>query len=71
MIYKKNNIIFLILILLLALSFNLCSKEKEINYRIEKGLLNLEQIDLSNRNILLNGEWEFYYNQLLSLRISK
>ncbi|MCX7811141.1 MAG: hypothetical protein N2247_09535 [Leptospiraceae bacterium] len=66
MIYKKNNIIFLILILLLALSFNLCSKEKEINYRIEKGLLDLEQIDLYNRNILLNGEWEFYYNQLLS-----
>ena len=36
MIYKNNNIIFLVLILLL--SFNLCSKEKEINYRIEKGL---------------------------------
>jgi len=64
MIYKINKIFFFVLILL-VLTFNNCFKEIETNYKIEKGILDLKNIDISNRNILLNGEWEFYYNQLL------
>ncbi|OYT16451.1 MAG: ATPase [Bacteroidetes bacterium 4572_77] len=39
-------------------------KEKE--YKIEKGILDLRQWDpLNKENIILTGEWEFYWMQLL------
>ena len=66
MIYKINKIISFVIIFLLVVNFNHCFKEIEINYKIEKGILDLKSIDISNRNILLNGEWEFYYNQLIN-----
>ncbi len=59
---KYLNIIFIVGILI----FNSCEKEK-IAVTAEKGYLNLQNYNFfENGTVKLDGEWEFYWNKLLS-----
>lgn len=51
--------IFLILLIIFRLGFDGNSQT------VEDGLLDLRKMDLDKKRILLDGEWEFYWNELI------
>lgn len=60
--YKKLTFIPIIIFLLIG-----CSKNQIEIIKGEKGIFNLCQWDFNkNGNVKLDGEWEFYWNQLLT-----
>ena len=59
---------FRIVTLLLLLTVFLCgcsTQYSQFPSRAQSGLLDLEQYQLTDRIVPLDGEWEFYWNQLL------
>ena len=63
----RLNYRWLPFVLGLMLLFSGCSEDASSNSpEVHKGLLNLQQRDIDSGNITLNGEWEFYWQKLLS-----
>lgn len=63
--YKKFLLVLIGIILVLSVFFHVNKTNSNIN--IQKGNLTLsENTDLSKSNVTLNGQWDFYYNELLS-----
>lgn len=54
-----KQLTFVILSILLALSWNVQGQQAI------KGVIDLSDIDIRNKSIPLNGEWEFYWNELI------
>jgi signal transduction histidine kinase/CheY-like chemotaxis protein len=46
--------------------FIICSLKIAAQSNAEKGIIDLRQTDLSNKTITLSGEWQFYWQQLLT-----
>lgn len=61
----KRGILFPIIIIMLFLLGGCSSQPTEIEKKAEHGLLDLTQFNLKNEIIPLDGEWAFYWNQLL------
>ncbi|MCB1175951.1 MAG: SpoIIE family protein phosphatase [Leptospiraceae bacterium] len=56
---------FLKILIILIIFFG-CFNKNELNPKVEKGKISLENIHWDNSNVIkLNGEWEFYPNQLI------
>lgn len=64
---KFENKYILVLLLLTATVLFSCNKKNAHEYpKVENAVINLENFDLESGNVLkLDGQWEFYYNQLL------
>lgn len=61
----KPKLLFPIIIIMLFLLGGCSSQPTEIEKKAEHGLLDLTQFNLKNEIIPLDGEWAFYWNQLL------
>jgi len=63
---RKLRIIIMLMIVLIILGG--CSDQKPTTTKenADKGMMNLAQLDLENEVVCLDGQWEFYWNQLLA-----
>jgi adenylate cyclase len=60
---KKNNFLLLIFI---AISFLGCNTIDTVNKNVNQGVLDISDWNFKQNGIItLNGQWEFYWNQLL------
>lgn len=65
--YRKFILILTGIILLLSVFFHINKQNTDTVLNIENGEAALSgTIDLSKNNVSLNGNWDFYYNELLS-----
>ncbi|WP_294393122.1 diguanylate cyclase [uncultured Clostridium sp.] len=65
--YRKFILILTGIILLLSVFFHINKQNTDTVLNIENGEAALsDTIDLSKNNVSLNGNWDFYYNELLS-----
>ncbi|KNZ41610.1 sensor domain-containing diguanylate cyclase [Acetobacterium bakii] len=62
---RKRTILFIIIILMLPFWGGCSDQRSELQEEAKNGLLNLGQDNLKNDVISLDGEWKFYWNQLL------
>lgn len=62
---NKSKALFFVCILLLIL--NACTHPHKYTFTVEKGNINLQNWDFeSNPEVTLDGDWEFYWNELLN-----
>lgn len=61
----KRSIVLSIIFLMLFLLGGCSAQPTEIEKKAENGRLDLTQYDLNNQIIALDGDWAFYWNQLL------
>ncbi|WP_294404122.1 diguanylate cyclase [uncultured Clostridium sp.] len=65
--YRKFLLILIGIILILSVFFHINKQNTDTVLNIENGEAELsDTIDLSKNNVSLNGNWDFYYNELLS-----
>ena len=63
--YRKFILILTGIILLLSVFFHINKQNTDTVLNIENGEAALSgTIDLSKNNVSLNGNWDFYYNEL-------
>ncbi|WP_186843658.1 diguanylate cyclase [Acetobacterium tundrae] len=62
---RQHKILLLIIILMMPFWGGCSNQISTPHQEAEKGLLDFSQVSLENKVIPLDGEWEFYWNQLL------
>ena len=55
----------LVILLVISISLNSCNSDNDKPYAVN-GVLNLTDYQINETVIKLDGEWEFFWNQLIS-----
>ncbi len=67
MIYKYKLHIIIVIILVLFILGGCSDQRTEIKPKAESGVIDLTRVQLGNNVVGLDGQWEFFWNQLLTL----
>lgn len=62
----KEKLFFAVLITACCLIYVSCRNISTDLNVAKKGVIDLRQVNLAESSVMLNGDWEFYYNRLLS-----
>ena len=63
--YNRKLLLFIIILIALQVLGGCSSQLFDSNPRAEEGIIDLTQLQFENDVVQLDGEWEFYLNQLL------
>ena len=63
--YNRKLLLFIIILIALPILGGCSSQLSDSNPKAEVGIIDLTQLQFENDVVQLDGEWEFYWNQLL------
>lgn len=64
--YKRRRLIIAIIISMLFILGGCSNQKPEIKTMAENGVVDLRKIELEDSIVRLDGQWEFYWNQLIA-----